>query len=179
MPIDHVWTSNVSNSTTPYHSSSFNDYGFSMSLKQNLAVKIVAGYVAFAFVFMEVFYLGVWCRPFHDYWAVPTSNGMSSPQHPRERFTVTDLHSSMYRCNESLNHQCCSQHIVRSHDYLDSNASARHFVIACEKEGNSLRCLWARRIHGKQVSTSFPLQKLYPVFGATRSPIIRLPVCTS
>ncbi|KPM35988.1 hypothetical protein AK830_g10570 [Neonectria ditissima] len=43
-----------------------------MSLKQNLAVKIVAGYVAGGFVLMEILYLGVWCRPFHNYWAVPT-----------------------------------------------------------------------------------------------------------
>ena len=46
-----------------------------MSLKQHLAVKIVAGYVAFTFVFMEVFYLAVWCRPFSQYWAVPPDNG--------------------------------------------------------------------------------------------------------
>ncbi|KAK7421157.1 hypothetical protein QQZ08_010087 [Neonectria magnoliae] len=43
-----------------------------MSLKQNLAVKIVAGYVGLGFVLMEILYLGVWCRPFHNYWAVPT-----------------------------------------------------------------------------------------------------------
>ncbi|KAF7549925.1 hypothetical protein G7Z17_g6050 [Cylindrodendrum hubeiense] len=43
-----------------------------MSLKQNLAVKIVAGYAAGGFVLMEILYLGVWCRPFNQYWAVPT-----------------------------------------------------------------------------------------------------------
>lgn len=42
--------------------------------KENLAIKILAGYIAFGFVFMEVFYFGVWCRPFHNYWAVPTPN---------------------------------------------------------------------------------------------------------
>ncbi|KAH7121927.1 hypothetical protein B0J13DRAFT_532055 [Dactylonectria estremocensis] len=42
-----------------------------MSLKQNLAVKVVAAYVAFGFVLMEILYLGVWCRPFTQYWAVP------------------------------------------------------------------------------------------------------------
>merc|ERR1712000_495437 len=45
-----------------------------MSLKQNLAVKIVAGYVVVSFVVMEVLYLGVWCRPFSQYWAVPPDN---------------------------------------------------------------------------------------------------------
>lgn len=35
---------------------------------ENIAIKVLAGYVAFGFVFMEIFYFGVWCRPFHDYW---------------------------------------------------------------------------------------------------------------
>lgn len=43
-------------------------------MKENLAVKIVAGYVAIGFVTMEILYLGVWCRPFYKYWAVPTDN---------------------------------------------------------------------------------------------------------
>lgn len=48
-----------------------------MSLKQNLAVKIVAGYVVIGFVVMEILYLGVWCRPFSQYWAVPPENSTS------------------------------------------------------------------------------------------------------
>jgi len=31
-------------------------------------------YTAVTFVIMEILYLGVWCRPFHNYWAVPTDN---------------------------------------------------------------------------------------------------------
>ncbi|KAK3116894.1 hypothetical protein LTR53_002264 [Teratosphaeriaceae sp. CCFEE 6253] len=42
--------------------------------KENIAVKVLCGYVAFGFVFMEIFYFGVWCRPFSNYWAVPTPN---------------------------------------------------------------------------------------------------------
>jgi hypothetical protein len=42
----------------------------SMSLRQNLVVKIVAGYVAGSFVLMEILWF-IWCRPFHNYWAVP------------------------------------------------------------------------------------------------------------
>ena len=45
-----------------------------MSWKGNLIVKIVAGYVAVGFVVMEILYLGVWCRPFNQYWAVPPDN---------------------------------------------------------------------------------------------------------
>lgn len=50
-----------------------------MSLKQNLAVKIVAGYAAFGLVLMEILYLGVWCRPFSQYWAVPPDSGRLEP----------------------------------------------------------------------------------------------------
>ncbi|KAK3067956.1 hypothetical protein LTR53_014841 [Teratosphaeriaceae sp. CCFEE 6253] len=42
--------------------------------KENIAIKGLCGYVAFGFVFMEIFYFGVWCRPLRNYWAVPTPN---------------------------------------------------------------------------------------------------------
>jgi hypothetical protein len=45
-----------------------------LNLSANLAVKILAGYIAGSFVIMEILYFGVWCRPFKDYWAVPTPN---------------------------------------------------------------------------------------------------------
>jgi hypothetical protein len=43
-------------------------------LKQHFAVKAVGCYVVVSFVVMEVLYLGVWCRPFQEYWAVPPEN---------------------------------------------------------------------------------------------------------
>lgn len=46
-----------------------------LGLKQNIAVKIVAGYVGVSFVVMEILYFGVWCRPFSHYWRVPVDNG--------------------------------------------------------------------------------------------------------
>ncbi|TKA77249.1 hypothetical protein B0A55_06149 [Friedmanniomyces simplex] len=42
--------------------------------REHIAIKALCGYVAFGFVFMEIFYFGVWCRPFSNYWAVPTPN---------------------------------------------------------------------------------------------------------
>lgn len=42
--------------------------------REHIALKVLAAYVAFGFIFMEVFYLGVWCRPFHS-WSSPTSPG--------------------------------------------------------------------------------------------------------
>ena len=44
------------------------------NLRQHLAVKIVATYVVVTYCVMFILYFGVWCRPFHDYWAVPTDN---------------------------------------------------------------------------------------------------------
>ncbi|KAB2570062.1 Family decarboxylase [Lasiodiplodia theobromae] len=48
------------------------------STKQSLVVKLVAAYVVVGFVVMEILYLGVWCRPFNQYWAVPTTNTQCS-----------------------------------------------------------------------------------------------------
>lgn len=42
--------------------------------KSNVLVRILAVYVGLSFLVMEVLYLGVWCQPFHLYWAVPTPN---------------------------------------------------------------------------------------------------------
>ncbi|KAF7906682.1 hypothetical protein EAF00_000961 [Botryotinia globosa] len=44
----------------------------------NLIVKLVAIYVGTGLVVMEVLYFGVWCRPFSNYWAVPTPNEQCS-----------------------------------------------------------------------------------------------------
>ena len=44
------------------------------NLRQSLIVKGAALYVLITFIVMEILYFGVWCRPFSDYWAVPTEN---------------------------------------------------------------------------------------------------------
>ncbi|KAF2488307.1 hypothetical protein BU16DRAFT_230397 [Lophium mytilinum] len=49
-----------------------------MLLPQHIIVKVVAGYVAVGFVLMEILYFGVWCRPFDQYWAVPTNSTQCS-----------------------------------------------------------------------------------------------------
>jgi len=41
-----------------------------VAVKQNIAVKLLAVYIALGFVVMEILYFGAWCRPFHQYWAV-------------------------------------------------------------------------------------------------------------
>lgn len=47
-------------------------------LWQQLAVKIVGGYVVVNWIVMEILYFGVWCRPFNQYWAVPVANEQCS-----------------------------------------------------------------------------------------------------
>ena len=42
--------------------------------RENLAIKVLFGYVVVTFVIMDILYFGVWCQPFHNYWAVPTPN---------------------------------------------------------------------------------------------------------
>ncbi|KAF2683099.1 hypothetical protein K458DRAFT_50605 [Lentithecium fluviatile CBS 122367] len=42
--------------------------------KENVAIKLLAAYVALGFVVMEVLYFAAWCRPFSQYWAVPTKS---------------------------------------------------------------------------------------------------------
>jgi hypothetical protein len=44
------------------------------NLTQNIIVKCTAAYVGITYVVMLICYFAVWCRPFHDYWEVPTSN---------------------------------------------------------------------------------------------------------
>ncbi|KAF1917726.1 hypothetical protein BDU57DRAFT_514131 [Ampelomyces quisqualis] len=41
---------------------------------ENIAIKLLAAYVALGFVVMEILYFAAWCRPISEYWAVPTSS---------------------------------------------------------------------------------------------------------
>ncbi|KAF2186421.1 hypothetical protein K469DRAFT_571958 [Zopfia rhizophila CBS 207.26] len=43
-------------------------------LPQHKIVKVVAVYVALGWLLMEILWFGVWCRPFNQYWAVPTNS---------------------------------------------------------------------------------------------------------
>jgi hypothetical protein len=56
------------------------DLVFSMSLKHNVLVKMVAGYVVASFILMEILWF-VWCRPFHDYWKMAPEDCKSIPRH--------------------------------------------------------------------------------------------------
>ncbi|KAF2737450.1 hypothetical protein EJ04DRAFT_574622 [Polyplosphaeria fusca] len=41
---------------------------------ENLFIKLLAAYIALGFVVMEILYFTAWCRPFSEYWAVPTKS---------------------------------------------------------------------------------------------------------
>ncbi|KAM3415803.1 hypothetical protein BST61_g9312 [Cercospora zeina] len=41
---------------------------------QNIAIRVLFGGVIVAFAVMVILYLGVWCRPFSQYWAVPPNS---------------------------------------------------------------------------------------------------------
>ncbi|KAE8349442.1 hypothetical protein BDV28DRAFT_151881 [Aspergillus coremiiformis] len=45
-------------------------YRLTSGTKMALAVKILMGYIAASFVIVEIFFYGVWCRPFSNYFAV-------------------------------------------------------------------------------------------------------------
>jgi hypothetical protein len=42
-----------------------------VAIRENVAIRILAAYVAFGFVVMQILYFAAWCRPFKQYWAVP------------------------------------------------------------------------------------------------------------
>lgn len=47
-------------------------------LRENFLNKLVAGYVLFGYVFIQITFFGVWCRPFSQYWALPPDNPQCS-----------------------------------------------------------------------------------------------------
>ena len=42
--------------------------------REHIVIQVLFGYVIISFVVMDILYFGVWCRPFSNYWAVPTPN---------------------------------------------------------------------------------------------------------
>jgi hypothetical protein len=50
----------------------------SVATRSNIAIKLLAVYVALSFVVMEILYFTAWCRPFNQYWAVPTKSSQCS-----------------------------------------------------------------------------------------------------
>lgn len=41
---------------------------------ENIAIKLLSAYVALGYIVMQILYFAVWCRPFSEYYAVPTNS---------------------------------------------------------------------------------------------------------
>ena len=50
-----------------------------LGLRQHFAVKVLAIYCAIGFIVVQALFLGHWCLPIEQYWAVPVSNCRLSP----------------------------------------------------------------------------------------------------
>ena len=72
--------------------------------RENIAIKVLLGYVVLTFVVMEILYLGVWCRPFHNYWvSAGTSHVLFTKLTPNPGCPYSV--SSMRCSNESPHYQ--------------------------------------------------------------------------
>ncbi|CAK7245711.1 MAG: hypothetical protein STHCBS139747_007300 [Sporothrix thermara] len=71
-------------------------YGrLTLGLTEAFAVKVVAVYCAIGYVVIQILYLGVWCRPIYDYWAVPVPEGHDQCKtYLHHMITVTVFHVS-------------------------------------------------------------------------------------
>ncbi|KAK0741560.1 hypothetical protein B0T18DRAFT_330812 [Schizothecium vesticola] len=65
------------------------------NLPENLAVKLTSVYCVLGFAVMETLYLGVWCRPMTNYWAVPIPPGNDQcKSYHNHLITLTAFHIS-------------------------------------------------------------------------------------
>lgn len=94
-----------------------------LNLKQHTAVKIIAVYVAVNFIILEGLYFGYWCRPFYEYWQVPSDNGMSLLTACALKYT-DNKYSSMHDRDEPPHPDHGLQYLVGYFDDGHSSASA-------------------------------------------------------
>ena len=63
---------------------------------ENIAIKLLSAYVAIGFVVMEILYFAAWCRPFSEYFAVPTrSRQCNALTHHRITKAVFNISSDL------------------------------------------------------------------------------------
>jgi hypothetical protein len=67
---------------------------------EHYAIKALAVFVGLSFIIMEILYFAVWCRPFWEYWAVPTKYD-SVTGFNRD---VANDKSSNIQCSAATNH---------------------------------------------------------------------------
>ncbi|KAF1939487.1 hypothetical protein EJ02DRAFT_352234 [Clathrospora elynae] len=70
---------------------------------ENIAIKILSAYVALGFIVIEVLYFAAWCRPFSDYYAVPTgSSQCNALVHHRITKAVFNISSDLIMLSIAL-----------------------------------------------------------------------------
>lgn len=63
---------------------------------ENIAIKLLSAYVAVGFIVIEVLYFAAWCRPFHEYYAVPArSSQCNAMVHHRITKAIFNLSSDV------------------------------------------------------------------------------------
>lgn len=82
------------------------------SLQRNILVNIVSGYVVLGFVVMQILFFGAWCRPFHNYWKVPSPNCECIPGVSRPLLT------SLVNCSAETNHMITNAVLNISSDII-------------------------------------------------------------
>lgn len=117
------------------------------NLTYNRAVKAVGVYVIVGFVVMEILYFGVWCRPFNQYWAVPTDNGIYCFLRLAPSLLLI-LCSSMLNRNTSPHHECNPQHLIRHHDHNTSYAPISEIQCLSQDQSALMLHLHCRRLYG-------------------------------
>jgi len=72
--------------------------------RENIAIKALLVYVGVTFVVMEILYLGVWCRPFHNYWVrvLHHSSSLRFSRLTRSRLYQLPMSSATQRRTTSL-----------------------------------------------------------------------------
>ena len=86
-------------------------------LRESIAVKVTAAYCALSFVIIQVLYLGVWCRPITNYWAVPIPPGNGTSLSLSLSLSLSSLSTSFLspapqtgKTNSSNPEQCKTYH---------------------------------------------------------------------
>ena len=112
-------------------------------LRQQLAVKIVGGYVVVNWIVMEILYFGVWCRPCPQYWAVPVANGKSSPTNNRFK---ANINRTMLSSNPPPNCQRRFQSQLGYNDALHPPPPPNNLATPTYQETNPLHPLLPRHL---------------------------------
>lgn len=99
-------------------------------LPQRKLVIATSIYVGVTFVVMEILYLGVWCRPFNQYWAVPPNSSKCACS---SYWKCADSPSTMFCSDKPSNHQCRLQHQLRPHHFKHTDAASFQSSFANEE----------------------------------------------